>query len=191
VFYTIGFMEGKRQAVQPRVEGQSRGAVPSVAQGKAESSSKANVSAERGGVVGDRSAHEQLNWYKSVQGVEGEAQKSGDVKKSTVTAPAVETPAPTPPPQVAKAAAPPEQGSIVPPSKVRYSVQVGAYRQRHDAEAKAADLKAKGYASEVELSQSGNQIYFVIVGKFSSRADAVVMQHKLQKDGISSFIREK
>jgi cell division protein FtsN len=191
VFYAIGFMEGKRQTVQPRVESRPLGAAPSVAEGKAESASKANVSAAQGGMAGDRSAQQRLNWYKSVQGVQGEAQKSGDATKSTVTAPAVETPASTSPPQVAKAAAASEQGSSVPPSKVSYSVQVGAYRQRYDAEAKGANLKAKGYASEVEPSQSGNQIYFVIVGKFSSRADAVAMQHKLQKDGISSFIREK
>ena len=126
-----------------------------------------------------------------MQGVEGEARKSGDVAKSAKTAPAVAKPASTSQPQVTKAAAAPEQESVVPPPKVTYTVQVGAFRQRPDAETKAAAVRAQGYECEVELPQSADKLYLVVVGKFSSRADAVAMQRKLQKNGFSSFIREK
>jgi cell division protein FtsN len=189
VFYTIGFMEGKRQAVQPRVERRSPGPVPKVPEVTAGSDSKASITATKTAPVEDRSVREQLDWYKSVQSSEGETRKLGDVTKSAKTAPAPAQSASTSQPQVAKAA--PAQGTIAPPPKVTYTVQVGAFRQRRDAETKAAALKAKGYASEVDLPQSADQIYLVVVGKFNSRADAVAMQLKLQKDGFSCFVRAK
>jgi cell division protein FtsN len=191
-FYTIGFMEGKRQSsVPPRVEVRPPEAVPAVTGTRAESNSKANTSAAQGGMAGDRAAHEELNWYKSVQGVESEAQKSGDVTKSATPTPSETKPTSTPPTQADKTAPASERGSNVQPARIIYSVQVGAFRQRREAEIKAAALKAKGYASEVDLPQSGDQIYLVVVGKFNSRSDAVMMQRKLQKDGFSCFIREK
>jgi cell division septation protein DedD len=190
-FYTVGFMEGKRQAVQPRVERMSPGPVPSVAEVTVGSDSKANAAAAKTASVGDRSVREQLDWYKNVQSSGGEPRRPGDAAKSVKTAPAPVNPASALQPQVAKAVAASAQGSITPPPKVTYTVQVGAFRQRLDAEAKAAGIKAKGYPCEVELSQSADQIYLVVVGKFDSRADAVAMLRKLQQDGFSSFVRGK
>lgn len=190
-FYTIGYMEGKRQAVQPRAERTSPGPVPSVPKVPAGSDSRANITAAKTASVEDRSVREQLDWYKSVQSSVGETRKPDDVTKSAKTAPPPAQPTSTSQPPVAKATTAPAQVSLAPPPKVTYSVQVGAFRQRREAEIKAAAVKAKGYACEVDLPQSGDQIYLVVVGKFNSRADAVAMQRKLQKDGFSCFIREK
>jgi cell division protein FtsN len=190
-FYTIGFMEGKRQAVQPQAERASPGPVPSVPKVPAGSDSKANASAAKTASPEDRSVREQLDWYKNVQSSAGEMRKPGDLAKSAETAPAQVKPTSTVQPQGGNATAAPAQVPLASPPKVTYSVQVGAFRQRREAEIKAAALKAKGYACEVDLPQSGDQIYLVLVGKYGSRADAVAMQRKLQKDGFSCFIREK
>jgi cell division protein FtsN len=70
-----------------------------------------------------------------------------------------------------------------------YTVQVGAFRQKSEAETKARQLKAKGFESRIEPPESPEDLYLIQVGRFKSRADAVAMQLRLKKSGFASFVK--
>jgi cell division protein FtsN len=72
---------------------------------------------------------------------------------------------------------------------LKYSVQVGAFRQAEQAASRASALKARGYPCNLIPPGGTNELYLVTVGAFDSRADAVAMQLRLKKDGFSSFIK--
>jgi cell division protein FtsN len=76
-----------------------------------------------------------------------------------------------------------------PPITNSYSVQVGAYRQKHEAEIKAQSLKSKGFEFRIEPPSSPGQLYLLKVGKYASRADAVAMQIRLKQSGFACFIK--
>ena len=181
--FVIGFMEGKRQAIQAKVDAIPT-STPSVAPGEglASGASKAPGKTAEDVPAKDRSIREQLDWYKNVQ--------RGDTGAATSAA---KTKAATPAP-VAQKNAPPSvepKSSKPPAAKVSYSVQVGAFRQLKEAEATVAALKAKGFDAMIDPPnpKSEKQLYLVKVGKFELKVDATAMQHKLTKAGISCFIR--
>lgn len=182
-FFVLGFVEGRRQAGSVQEV-----AVPPI--GTVTHPASAPVTADTRsakGVTGpdDKTVREHLDWYSQVGGASGakdkgrEASPSEGARTSTgQTAPAAnhrETPA-----QPVTAAA---------QRNVTYTVQVGAFRQRKEAEAKAAMLKEKGYDFVIEPPAAGDQLYLLKVGRFSSRADAVGLQLRLRKDGFSTFIK--
>jgi cell division protein FtsN len=185
--FVIGFMEGKRQATQAKMDSMPLAAPPAeptegLASGLSKSPGKTQDIPAK-----DRSIREQLDWYKNVQGSGTGAAKAAikaDGTTSTPVAPKSAAPAPEPkgsnilPPAVA-----------VPAAKVSYSVQVGAFRQLKEAEATVAGLKAKGFEAVIDPPKSEKQLYLVKVGQYELRADAIAMQHKLTKAGISCFIK--
>jgi cell division protein FtsN len=180
-FFIIGFMEGKRQAVQAREERTQ--AAPATPDAASAAGAKQPAARPETTPVEDRSVRSQLDWYKNVQGADkGAAQKTVDAAKPESS---------TTRPDVKKAAASRPQAavSMIPAADITYTVQVGAFRQRREAEVKQEALKAKGYSCVVEAPQPANQLYLVKVGKFNTRADAKAMQLRLQKDGFSSFIK--
>jgi cell division protein FtsN len=70
-----------------------------------------------------------------------------------------------------------------------YTVQVGAFRQKKQVDAKAEMLRSKGFDCRIEFPESEEGLYLLKVGRFKSRAEAVAMQLRLKKNGWSSFIK--
>jgi cell division protein FtsN len=182
-FFVIGFMEGRRQGLQARVDNiapatpaesiaettdQQAEAVPAPA-GKSE-----NSAAEEG--------REQLDWYKNV------SQNRRPEAKITQPKKTAEKPASTPKKPAESTAPKSTTGST---ATVVYRVQVGAFRQQREAQALADALKSKGYSCEIEPPGTSDDLYRVKVGAFRSRAEAVATQLRLKKDGYSSFIKSK
>ncbi len=188
-FFIIGFMEGKRQAVPTRVE---RTPSDSTASTQAEAKGPDTKAAGRpteSTPIEDRSGRAPLDWYRNVQDKESGAQKPSEAAKaarSTQTPPA-KKPAVSQP-QATKGTATTEAGSMVPAANVTYTVQVGAFKQRQEADIRAAVLKAKGYVCVIDFKPV-EQLYLVKVGKFDTRVDAKAVQLQLTKDGFSSFIK--
>lgn len=184
-FFAVGFMEGKRQITQPRDEVQSApsASLPSEPAGRGEV--KAEAAPSTSAPASGRSVKEQLNWYNTVQGGGATSKSMGDTAGSPKPAPAAEAASDRANTDNGKPAAIVK----VPPAKVTYTVQVGAFRQRREAESKADALKVKGYEFVLEPPASSDGLFLLKVGKFSSRADAVAMEKKLRKDGFSCFIK--
>lgn len=185
-FFVIGFMEGKRQGIQragAASPAEPRGVPPVVSiQGPA----KEGVAGSEPTPLAEKSVREQLEWYKSVN-------KKEETTPVEPAAAGKKEPVPTrsAAPPAAPAVKPHETGKAQAASrqKVTYSVQVGAFRQRHEAETQAASLKERGYNSTIEPSGSSQPLFLLKVGKFESRADAVAMQLRLKKDGFSTIIK--
>ena len=174
-FFVIGFMEGKRQA-QARIEPTPANASAQLAPMTAASDSKAPDKGTAAGPITDRSVREQLDWYKNLQNAPPDSRKSVADAESGKTAPAAD--AKLPPPskfQADKTAGPATRTAALPAAKVTYTVQLGAFRQRREAENKAELLKAKGFVCVIEPPKSGDQLYLVKMGKFESLADAVAI----------------
>jgi len=195
-FFVLGFIEGKRQGLQ---EGTQTAAVAAPVTRPDESQTavaKPSVADTSAAAVKEDAGDQQLNWYKNVNRRDGEPEVAPKLTESTSAKKAAE-PAPAPKPAVepAKKAtevpaakpAPQEKPAVAGP--VTYSVQVGAFRVRREAENKAKTLKAKGFDCRIEVPRSPDELYLLKVGKFASRADAVAMQLNLKKSGINSFIK--
>lgn len=184
-FFIVGFIEGKRQG---RQEG-SRAAAETLPKasptGGQERETKPADADKSTRPLNESSAEEQLGWYKSVNRQEGSAPitpqrtESDLSKKATVSTPLPAEPAVKPKPQVTIAHSTPNS----------YSVQVGAFRQRKEAEIKAQMLQSKGYDCRIEPPNPPGQLFLLKVGKFKTRAEAVAMQLRLKKSGFTSFIK--
>ncbi len=178
-FFVIGFMEGKRQSVQLLTERSPAATETGSAAGAAAPDAATAPVKTAGPPVGAKSVRDQLDWYKNVQGGAGDASKAADAAKPApgaqkapgISAKTVKPARPTP-------------GSMVPAENVTYSVQVGAFRQRREAEAKTDLLKAKGFQGVIESSQTGDPLFLVKVGRFKSRVDAAATQIQLRKAGF-------
>ncbi|PYV09402.1 MAG: hypothetical protein DMG07_23285 [Acidobacteria bacterium] len=183
-FFVLGFVEGKRQAARPAPE-----TAPDAAS-RADPTRPASVSAA--GTAGvatpngpeDAALREQLQWYRNVKpGSEAPKHQPGVPGADKPAAPAVVAPAPSSP------APPPAAPPLPAPSRPTYSVQIGAFRQLKEAEAKAAMVKAKGYRCVIEPPREADGLYLLKVGRYEARADAVAMRHRLKKDGFSTLIK--
>ncbi len=164
-FFILGFEEGKRQG--SRGETQKAVAVVSPnSEAPPSASPAANDSEMKKSAEQVVPAEQSLDWYKSVNRQEGES--------------LIESPEPSEDKPKTK---------VPPPVPTSYTVQVGAFRQKREVEAKAQLLKSKGFNYRIESPQSSEQLYLLKVGKFSSRADAVAMQIRLRKNGFACFIK--
>jgi cell division protein FtsN len=170
-FYVFGFIEGKRQAV--RVEPRSEPGAAPATEPKI-SSQPVNPPASDSAAKGapDKPATEQLDWYKKVN-----ARGAPTTKELASLEPR------------RSAAAPTGKETSSPRQSVTYSVQIGAFRLRQEAENKAVGLKAKGYEYYIDFPKAGGDLYLLKVGRYDSRASAVATQLKLKRDGFSSFIK--
>lgn len=189
-FFVIGFMEGKRQAIQTRVENMPATPPPATAEVAKGLDSKGPGSLPESKPITDRSVRAQLDWYKNVQGGERETKKPVDAVREVKSAapPATKSPA-QPAGQAAKSVPGPATGSMVPAANISYTVQVGAFKQRRQAESVMAALKAKSYECVLEVPKAADQLYRVKVGKFTSRAEAKAMQLRLKQDGFDSMVK--
>ena len=180
LFFVIGFVEGKRQAVGLEAKVLPSQVVQPQQAAAAPSSSPAAKADE------ERSVREQLDWYRRVN-KDAEATKGLEPAPEPVkTVVQPSAPAPTARESVPKPKTAPPKAAA---AKQTYSVQVGAFRQRHEAEAKASVLKSRGYEYVIESPAASGSLFLLKVGKFNSKADAAAMQLRLKKDGVGSFIK--
>jgi cell division protein FtsN len=124
--------------------------------------------------VEEEDVQQDLEWYHSVNKKGSEpagvqpSEPSGTTKETAETS---------------------SSGSSVGSAAVTYSVQVGAFKRRPEAEAHALNVRSKGFDSRVESPKSSGQLYLVKVGKFDTRAEAVAVQLRLRKNGFSCFVK--
>ncbi len=67
-------------------------------------------------------------------------------------------------------------------------IQVGALKNRPDAESMASTLKGRGFAPVIEQQTDGLFHVFIPV---SSASDADEMKARVQKAGFNAFIKKK
>lgn len=116
----------------------------------------------------------------------------------TPPAPSVPLPAPQPLPQPSPEPAPPAPAPRPnPPAPARppqaapqtpgtvYRVQVGAFIRRENAEARAAELRERGF--EAYINQAGG-LFRVQVGAFAERENAVALAERLRGAGYEVII---
>ncbi len=180
-FFVLGFMEGKRQGYQSGAQAAVETAAPAPAYDSKETETPLDAADAAAPGVKEDTEKQQLNWYKNVSGQDREHEIT-----APPAAPAVR-PEPKPVPKQAepKAAA----ASSRPAVPSAYTVQVGAFRQRQQAEVKAKELRAKGFECRIEPPQSSDGLYLLKVGRFKSRSEAAATQLRLKKSGFSSFIK--
>jgi cell division protein FtsN len=204
-FFILGYVEGKRQGLQLGAQ-----ITPTVAATPITESAKNSQPPGAG-----ESVKKDLNWYQDIGGTTPKdsqlSSPSAQPAEKTVQTQSVEPEKPiTAEPKAKKqpaaaavatkevkqpAPATTEQKTKKQPApltaaaKASYSVQVGAFRQRKEAESKAAMLKGKGYESAIFSPSEPGQLYLLRVGIFDSRADAVGMQLRLKKDGFAGFVK--
>jgi cell division septation protein DedD len=184
-FFVLGFIEGKRQGVQLGMNMSAAGNPPEQALNISQTEGSES-DPDRNGKVDDQApTRDQLNWYRSVSKSPDSAQGS-----STTNRPREETGSTR---DASKAAPKSEESSAAlettAAGTASYTVQVGAFRQRKEAEIKADELRRKGYQFILEDPAAPGELYLLKVGKFDSRADAAVMQLRLKKDGFATFIK--
>jgi cell division protein FtsN len=168
-FFVLGFIEGKRQGYREGIQAEAALIPNSNSEGAPPSETAINEpkSNSPGKSAASTSPEEQpLDFYKNVNRPEEGAIETPPIKKTEESS--TKTP-------------------IEPPTG--YSVQVGAFRKKHEAEIKAQLLKSKGYDYRIEPPQPPEQLYLLKVGKFSSRADANAMQLRLKNSGFKCFIK--
>ncbi len=179
-FFVLGFVEGKRQGFQAGAQiAAETGANPASA--REASAPKTSAFSADSETENSKEPPDEppLGWYKSVSG-KGE-------RPEIASPPSVANPVPEEPRQ-------PAQPTLKPPAKTAaspssYSVQVGAFRQKKQVDAKAEILRSKGFDCRIEPPESEEGLYLLKVGRFKSRAEAVAMQLRLKKSGFSSFIK--
>jgi cell division protein FtsN len=175
--YVLGFIEGKRQGSR---EGNQNASVVVSTNNDAAPPNPAANDPENNKPA--EKVEQPMDLGKNINQPEGESQ--------------VESPATSPEkkPQEAKlkedkSTEKKPKVQALPGASLSYTVQVGAFRQKHEAETKAQLLKSKGYDYRIEHPISPGQLYLLKVGKFTSRADAVALQIRLKKNGFSCFVK--
>ena len=173
-FFVLGFVEGKRQGSR---EGTQSAAVPVPSMNPLGTPVKESPV----GAVPETNAPEKiaspeekpLDWYKNVNQDQekGESQIKSSPKK--------------------KAGDPTDKSKpkVSPATPITYSVHVGAFHQKHEAEIRAQSLKSKGFDYRIESPHSPEQLYLLKVGTFGSRAEANTMQLRLGKSGFACFVK--
>lgn len=168
-FFVIGYTTGKRQ-----------GEIGKAESGTAETpdtTTAADGAASNVPLIQEDEPREDLEWY---QGVSDEGEPPG------ITPPRVSENA-----EVKSAPVKPAAAKSSPASaNVTYSVQIGAFKSREQAEALAADARSKGFNNiRVQDPTSSVQYFVVRVGRFNTRAEAINQQLQLEKKKFPCFIK--
>jgi cell division protein FtsN len=209
VFFVLGFREGKRQGIR---QGEQIAAETARKASSADAQAPASKSAADASAIPSKenAGEQQLNWMENVKRKEGEPEivhqtTAGGtveaVKDSALTTKAEKAPIKEPKGEPAQApskksitetiaASKPQKPADVPQaSPIKYSVQVGAFHRKSEAESKAKALHAQKYDCRIEEPQSSEGLYLLKVGSYKSRAEAVAMQIRLKKSGMVSIIK--
>ena len=187
-FFVVGFIEGKRQGL---LEGTESAAEDLSVGNPADMQERETKPTSAGSVtkpLKERSVQEQLDWYKSINrreegdpGIAEQSEAAGPAGKIARVAGDGRS--------VGKSDPQSAQPEAAASAKATYSVQVGAFRRRREAETTAQVLQSKGYDCRIEPSRLPEQLFLLKVGKFDLRAEAVAMRLRLKKDGFTSFIK--
>lgn len=183
-FFVLGFMEGRRQGFQDGMQ-----TAVETAPG---STPVENPEAPPAEVPKGEIAASDLDWYRNVNRSEGDpavaARLEPAPKPAEPPAPKpVEPPAPKPAPKPEPAR--PASARQAPSGSGTYSVQVGAFRARREAESVGRNLREKGFTGRIEVPDSADGLYLVKVGKFATRAEAAAVQLRLKNSGFHCFIK--
>ena len=180
-FFVLGFMEGKRQGYQA---GMQTAAEVGTAEGtRAPKVELPEAETVQNSELPKSEAEEQpLNWYKNVNRREEKPEPSpraaaGNSKQASAK-----------PESKSPSKAQTEAGSLRADS-ISYTVQVGAFVKEEEAEVRGRELRSKGFDYRIEPPDPPSRFYFVKVGKFDTRAEAVAMQLRLKESGFSCFIK--
>jgi len=174
-FFVWGFMAGKRQGMQlSAIDGMGAAAVPGI-ENTAEPAAEGDEAAAEVSSLEEEDVQQDLDWYQSVS---KKADEPVGIQPPRSSSPAEET--------SATASAP---RSSVSSTAVAYSVQVGAFKGRPEAETHARNVRAKGFDSRVEPPETDGQLFLVKVGTYKTRAEAVAVQNRLKKSGFSCFVK--
>jgi len=76
-------------------------------------------------------------------------------------------------------------------NSIRYTIQVGAFRNAEDADTLKEQLNKKGYNAYISLSETKNheKIHKVRVGEFSTRKQAEILALKIKKaETLNTFV---
>jgi cell division protein FtsN len=172
-FFVWGFMAGKRQGMQLSAIADTDSSTFSGMEGSLPPTEDAGESAAEVPSL-EEDVQQDLDWYHSVNKKAGEPVEVQTPKPSSATKETTK-----------KSSA----GSSVGSAAVTYSVQVGAFKRRPEAEAHSLNVRSKGFDTRVEPPKSSGQLYLVKVGKFDTRAEAVAVQLRLRKNGFSCFVK--
>jgi cell division protein FtsN len=180
-FFVLGFMEGKRQGYQAGM--QTVAEVGTVEGPQAPKSELPETEMVQNSEAPKKEAEEQpLNWYKNVnrreEAPETKPRVAADNPKRPDAAPAGKSPS-----------KPKTEAGSLRAGSISYTVQVGAFVKQEEAETRGGELRSKGFDYRIEPPVSPSKFYFVKVGKFDSRAEAVAMQLRLKNSGFSCFIK--
>jgi cell division protein FtsN len=182
-FFVLGFMEGKRQGYQAGMQTAAEiGTTESPAAMQAQLSE--TETAQDSEPPKSDTEDQPLNWYKNVNRREGEpeiAPRAAAESSKEATAKAE--------PAAKSTGKPKTEASILGAASVSYTVQVGAFVKKEEAEIKGGELRAKGYDYRIEPPNPPDRFYYVKVGNFDTRAEAVAMELRLKKSGFSCFIK--
>lgn len=160
-FFVWGYMIGKRQGQLAAITG-SDSAAGSVADGTLSPKANTDNSIEEGSPPETEEAQQNQGWFQSVKKGE-EPAAAQPVRKSASKSSAVSE---------------------------TYSVQVGAFKKREEADDRVRDLRAKGFESRVFPPESSGEFYRVKIGKFSTRPEAVAMEQQLRNSGFDCFVKK-
>ncbi len=182
-FFVLGFVEGKRQGYQAGI--QTAAEVGTIEDSSAVPTQLAQAETVQDSDSAKSETEDQpLNWYKNVNRQDEEPEPASQI--ATSPAKKLEAKAAPPPKSASK---PKAEASPLRPGSVSYSVQVGAFVKQEEAEIKGRELRSKGFNYRIESPVPPSQFYFVKVGKFDTRAEAVAMQIRLKESGFSCFIK--
>jgi cell division protein FtsN len=185
-FFVLGFMEGRRQGFQDGMQT----ALETAPGSPAPTAGTPGESAAAG--PKEEIAESDLEWYRSVNRREGDPSIAPRLDPAPGPAGKAE-------PEPKGEAAPRQAAPASPPARlpqaraasegVTYSVQVGAFRARREAESAGRSLREKGFAGRIEVPDSPDGFYLVKVGRFGTRAEAAAMQLRLKSSGFKCFIK--
>ncbi len=177
-FFVLGFIEGKRQGLQEGSLASAGGASQATYDGGGTSQSSDSA------LLNQMVAEAQQDLVGDKDGPAGETEPAEAIKESRPPEDARTSSSPTEPTGKLES----KEDSVF-SAPTAYSVQVGAFRQREDAEKQARLIRSKGYDCRIEPPGPPQQLYLLKVGRFKTRAEAVAMQLRLKQSGFATFIK--
>jgi cell division protein FtsN len=195
--FTLGLLVGRQWARQ---------STPAALATAGESARKPAPPPRRSGIAAETMADrvpestEKLTFYRTLtEPLDGQgAPPRQEAKPVAVKIPAVVPPLPAPPP---KASPPPSPPPALPPAQAKaaapqppWTVQVGAYKSRRQADESRQQLAAAGLDAYVVAlgAQEGVARYRVRVGTYRSREEAAAAAERLRAQrSLTTFVTPK
>jgi cell division protein FtsN len=179
--FVLGFVEGKRQGFQEGSQTAGESLPKAMPETTLAQTAKPAQAKEETASPKPDPADQPLDWYKNIS-------RSSGAPEPVQPAAEPKVPAASPPMTAPIPAAKPKPKATAEPA-VTYSVQVGAFNDKHQMDVRAQMLRKKGFNVRTEEPQAPGDFYLLKVGKFRLRAEAEAMQKRLKKIGFPSLIK--